>query len=68
MTLAQRETWQLLGRVGFSLVLEAGEIVRVTRHGDNRVILPDGSQKRGHHETPKAAGQRGPFKSKGVRR
>lgn len=68
MTPAQRVTWQQLERDRFTLVLEAGDIVRVTRHGDNRVILPDGRQKRAHHVAPHADGQRGPFKSKGVRR
>ena len=39
----------MLQREGFAVVLEAKEIVRVTRNGDNRVLMRDGSQKRGHH-------------------
>lgn len=57
MTPAQRLTWQTLERDGFRLVLEAGEIVRVTRNGDNRVIMRDGSQKRGHHVDPATGGR-----------
>lgn len=49
MTPAQRSTLQQLQRDGFTLVVEALEIVRVTRNGDHRVILRDGTQKRGHH-------------------
>lgn len=49
MTQAQRLVLQRLQREGFAMVLEAKEIVRVTRNGDNRVIMRDGSQKRGHH-------------------
>ena len=49
MTPAQRATVNLLQKDGFNLVLEGGDIVRVTRHGDCRVIMPDGLQKRGHH-------------------
>lgn len=49
MTPAQRVTLALLEREQFTQVVEGGDIVRVTRHGDCRVILPDGTQKRGHH-------------------
>lgn len=49
MTPAQQMTLQRLQLEGFNMVLEAKEIVRVTRNGDNRVIMRDGSQKRGHH-------------------
>jgi len=49
MTPAQQQTLATLKREGFALVVEAREVVRVTRNGDNRVILRDGSQKRGHH-------------------
>ncbi|MBP5971036.1 hypothetical protein [Pseudomonas iridis] len=49
MTAAQRLTLSRLQGQGFVLVLEAREIVRVTRHGDHRVILANGTQKRGHH-------------------
>lgn len=49
MTPAQARTLQLLQTQGFCQVDETTEIVRVTRNGDNRVILRDGSQKRGQH-------------------
>lgn len=49
MTPAQERTLQLLQREQFTLVCEGREIVRVTRNGDNRVIMRDGTQKRGHH-------------------
>lgn len=49
MTPAQERTLKLLQRERFNLVCEAREVVRVTRNGDNRVILRDGTQKRGHH-------------------
>lgn len=58
MTPAQRLAWQALERDGFRLVLEAQEIVRVTRNGDNRVIMRDGQQKRGHHVDPAQVGRR----------
>lgn len=56
MTPAQRLTWLQLERMGFTQVGEAGGVVRVTRNGDNRVIMGDGSQKRGHHSGPAKAG------------
>lgn len=49
MTPAQRQT--LTSLPGFAFV-EAGELVRVTRNADKRVIMPDGTQKRGHHVAP----------------
>lgn len=49
MTPAQQRIVQQLQREQFKVVCEGREIVRVTRNGDNRVILRDGSQKRGHH-------------------
>ncbi len=49
MTPAQHMTLDQLQRAGFQLVVEGGDVVRVTRHGDCRVILQDGLQKRGHH-------------------
>lgn len=49
MTSLQRLALQQLQAQGFRLVDETAEIVRVTRNGDNRVILRDGTQKRGQH-------------------
>lgn len=49
MTPAQVRTLQQLERQGFRKLAEGREIVRVTRNGDNRVIMRDGTQKRGHH-------------------
>ena len=49
MTPAQRFTLAQLQREGFQQVVESLEVVRVTRHGDCRVIFPNGQQKRGHH-------------------
>jgi hypothetical protein len=49
MSPAQRRTLTQLQAQGFTLVVEAREIVRVSRHGDHRVIFTDGTQKRGHH-------------------
>lgn len=49
MNPAQERTLKLLQREDFKFVCEGGDIVRVTRNGDNRVILRDGTQKRGHH-------------------
>lgn len=54
MTPAQQRTLQQLEREGFRKLAEGREIVRVTRNGDNRVIMRDGSQKRGHHVAPVA--------------
>lgn len=49
MTPAQQRMLQQLEREGFRKLAEGREIVRVTRNGDNRVIMRDGTQKRGHH-------------------
>lgn len=49
MTPAQSAIVEPLRRAGFAIVVEADEIVRVTRGADKRVIFKDGSQKRGHH-------------------
>ncbi len=49
MTPAQQRTLSVLEREGFRKLAEGREIVRVTRNGDNRVIMRDGTQKRGHH-------------------
>lgn len=50
MTPAQIKTVSDLQRDGFQFVLEAKGIVRMTRGIDRRVILADGTQKRGHHK------------------
>ncbi|MDN4515441.1 hypothetical protein QYE47_23245 [Pseudomonas sp. 2,4-D] len=49
MTPAQERTVLLLRREQFTVACEGREVVRVTRNGDNRVIMRDGTQKRGHH-------------------
>lgn len=49
MTPAQTAIVEPLRRAGFSVIVEADEVVRVTRGADKRVIFKDGSQKRGHH-------------------
>lgn len=56
MTPVQRITLQQLEQQGFRKVDETTEIVRVTRNGDNRVIMRDGSQKRGQHVGTAKAG------------
>lgn len=67
MTPAQRVTWQQLERQGFTLVIEAREVVRVTRNGDNRVIMSDGRQKRGHHVDLAQAGHYSSQRGRGPR-
>lgn len=49
MTPAQQATIATLKAQGFELIIDAKEIVRMTRFGDRRVIFEDGSQKRGYH-------------------
>lgn len=49
MTPAQTAIVEPLRRAGFEVIVEADEIIRVTRGADKRVIFKDGSQKRGHH-------------------
>lgn len=56
MTPAQQITVQQLQREGFTVVEENREVVRMTRNGDNRVIMRDGSQKRGQHVGTAKAG------------
>jgi len=56
MTPIQRMTLKQLEQQGFRKVDETAEIVRVTRNGDNRVIMRDGSQKRGQHVGTAKAG------------
>ena len=49
MTPAQTAIVEPLRRAGFEIIVEADEVIRVTRGADKRVIFKDGSQKRGHH-------------------
>lgn len=49
MTPAQQRTLQQLQRQNFKVICRSRDIIRVTRNGDNRVIMRDGTQKRGHH-------------------
>lgn len=46
---AQERTVSQLKSEGFQIIASAAEIVRLTRGADRRVVLQDGSQKRGHH-------------------
>ena len=57
MTTAQKKAVAELRRLGFKVVVDAREVVRVTRGADRRVVMADGSQKRGHHVDIKRAGQ-----------
>ncbi|MNT77597.1 hypothetical protein D3C72_2167280 [compost metagenome] len=57
MTPAQQTTVATLIAEGFSMVVVSKEIVRVTRGADRRVVMADGSQKRGYHVEFKRAGQ-----------
>jgi hypothetical protein len=45
----QRATLEQRKAQGFT-VIEVTDAIRVTRHGDSRIILPDGSEKRAHHQ------------------
>lgn len=49
MTAAQQKTVDNLVAEGFEVIVDAGEIVRLTRGADRRVVMADGKQKRGHH-------------------
>lgn len=49
MTEPQRTTVEKLIAAGFKKIAESAEIVRLTKGADRRVVMPDGSQKRGHH-------------------
>ena len=53
ITAAQRAALQPMVADGFQ-VLEVSDVVRVSRHGDNRVVRRDGSQLRGQHQVRKA--------------
>jgi hypothetical protein len=49
MTPAQQTTVNQHKSEGFTVILEAREIVRLTKGADKRLVLPDGSVKRGNH-------------------
>jgi energy-coupling factor transporter ATP-binding protein EcfA2 len=49
MTPAQRTTVEKLQADGFQIVVQAKEIVRMTKGADRRVVMQDGSQKRASH-------------------
>jgi ribosomal protein L32 len=49
MTSNQRRTVDQLKSEGFEVIASSKEIVRLTRGADRRVVMADGSQKRGHH-------------------
>lgn len=49
MTPAQEKAVAEMRRLGFEVIVDAGEVVRITKGADKRVVMPDGTQKRGHH-------------------
>lgn len=49
MTRLQKQTVDALVADGFAVVVEGKDIVRVTKGADRRVVMADGSQKRGYH-------------------
>lgn len=49
MTPLQRSTVQTLQAEGFQVIVQAKEIVRLTKGADRRVVMQDGSQRRGNH-------------------
>lgn len=57
MTPEQKATVATLKAEGFSVIVEGKDIVRVTRGADRRVVMADGSQKRGYHVEFERAGQ-----------
>ncbi|OAK58478.1 hypothetical protein A3K88_21755 [Pseudomonas putida] len=57
MTPAQEKAVADLRRLGFKVVVDAREVVRVTKGADRRVVMADGSQKRGYHVEFERAGQ-----------
>lgn len=57
MTRVQKQTVDALVADGFAVIVESKEIVRVTRGADRRVVMADGSQKRGYHVEFKRAEQ-----------
>ena len=56
MTPAQEITVAQLKSQGFKQVVEGLEIVRMTKGADRRVVMADGTQKRGYHVEFKRAG------------
>jgi hypothetical protein len=57
MTPAQHKAVEALKAEGFAVIVEGGDVVRVTRGADRRVIMADGTQKRGYHVEFKRTGQ-----------
>lgn len=49
MTPAQKIAVSQLKSQGFEQIVEGREIVRMTKGADRRVVMADGSQKRGYH-------------------
>lgn len=49
MTSSQQRTVDNLKLEGFEVIASSKEIVRLTRGADRRVVMADGSQRRGHH-------------------
>lgn len=49
MTPIQRKTVTDLQAEGFQIVLQAKDIVRMTKGADKRLVRADGSQKRANH-------------------
>lgn len=49
MTSAQQTTVRQLEAQGFSVLLEARKIVRMTKGADKRIVHADGTQKRAYH-------------------
>ena len=52
MTPTQQQTVNHLIADGFHIVLQAKDIVRLTKGADKRVVQADGTQKRGWHVEP----------------
>lgn len=50
MTTAQEQVVTKLVAAGFEVIARSMDIVRLTKGADRRVVMPDGTQKRGHHE------------------
>lgn len=57
MTPAQQKTVDTLAAEGFQVVVEGREVVRVIRGADRRVVMADGTQKRGYHYDGRSTGQ-----------
>lgn len=49
MSQAMERTVNQLKLEGFQVIASAKEVVRMTRGADRRVVMSDGSQRRGHH-------------------